>query len=194
MEKKFWELYDQLTKVKPRPAEAAIWLQGDRYDRAKNVLKIYNKLTNLIVISGNNLLVGTKTRPGEKNTNLYQMKEYLLKNKVKENDIIIENQSFNSHDQAVNITNLAESLGWHRIILVASAYHQPRVLLNFLKQKKITGSPLEIDNYPIIMDMEAIPGGRKETVKNLCLSEIKKIKKYSNDLLPIEAGLKYLKR
>jgi uncharacterized SAM-binding protein YcdF (DUF218 family) len=194
MDAEFLEIYNLLLKNRPEKSEAVVWLQGDRYDRAEKVLEIYkNKLADKIVISGNDILIGPGPRPGEDNIGLAEMNDYLLENGVRGDDIIIDDEALNTPGQAVHIIDLAKQRKWKKIILVSSAYHQPRVLLTFLKQLKLMDEKIDIYNQPVEMELNKVPGGRKETVKELCLGEIIKINKYTNDVLPIKFGINYLK-
>lgn len=194
MNKDFWKLYNLLLEENTQVSDAVIWLQGDRFDRAKNVLKIYkSKLAKFVIISGNNILIGIDKRIGENNIGLSEMYDYLLKKGVEKNDIIIDDEAFNTKDQAVHIMSLAKEKKWGSIVLVSSAYNQPRALLTFLRQMKMMNLSIKIYSCSAKLDMEGIPGGRSEKVKELCLSEINKIQEYKNDLLPISAGIEYIK-
>jgi uncharacterized SAM-binding protein YcdF (DUF218 family) len=193
MNDKFDELYNLLLKDEPQKSNAVVWLQGDRFDRAENVLKIYVLgLAKNVIISGNNTLIGPDTRIDENNISLLEMQHYLLINGVYKKDIIIDNKSFNTKGQAVHVIEFAKHKKWRSIILVSSAYNQPRAFLTFLKQIQITGLNLRIYNYPATISSKKIPGGRNTFMDRLCLEENKKIGKYKNDLMAIEFGIKYL--
>lgn len=193
MNKEFWKLYNLLLEDTPQKSDVVVWLQGDRFDRAGNVLKIYkSKLAKIVVISGNDILIGHDTRVGENNINLLEMEDYLLENGLEKNDILVDGGALNTKDQAIHIMTLAKQKKWKSLILVSSAYNQPRALLTFLKQMKKINLNIRIFNYPVIMRMEEIPSGRFESVGGLCLSEIKKIRRYRDDLFPIIYGIKYL--
>jgi len=191
MKNNFQKLYELLLNEKPEKADAIVWLQGDRYDRAKKVLEIYKLgFAKLIVISGNNILIGPDTRSGENNIGLSDMKNYLIKNGVTKNDILIDDGALNTKEQAIHIIKLAKLKKWKKIILVSSAYHQPRVFLSFVKQVKKQKWSGMLKNQPLNQDEFAVPDGRKENVKNLILNEIKNIEKYKNDLIDLSEGIK----
>lgn len=193
IEKEFWKLYELLLKDKPQKSDVVIWLQGDRYDRVKNILKIYrSSLARYILISGNNILIGADKRIGENNISLSEMYKYLIKNAIKKDKIIIDDNALNTKDQAVHIMKLAKFNNWKKIILVSSAYNQPRALLTFLKQMNKSKLKINIYNFPVAKDTNKKPGGRSQFIKDLCVSEIKKIKEYEDDLMPMEYGIKYL--
>ena len=194
MKKNFQTLYNLLLEEKPELSDAIIWLQGDRYDRATKVIQAFKlKFAKLIVICGNNILIGSKIRPGENNISLSEMKNYLVKNGINKDYIIIEDKAFNTKDQAKCVSQLAKKGKWKKLILVSSAYNQPRALLTFLKQIKDNNLNIKVYNYPVIKSFGKVPGGRNESVEKLCLSEIEKIEKYKDDLLPILFGIKYIK-
>jgi len=194
MEKDFWALYNLLLQDRPLLADAVIWLQGDRYDRAEKVLAIYRaKLAPLVVISGNNLLVGPGPRAGETNINVVEMRDYLLENGVKEGDILIDEGALNTLEQAKRTIQLARQKSWSKIILVSSAYHQPRVCLTFWKQLELNPLALDIYHQPVVMELSQRPGGRAATVQELCTQEIAKITEYSADVASISEALNYLK-
>lgn len=195
MEKEFFEVYHLLLSDELQKSDAIVWLQGDRLDRSKAVLQAYRSgLAKIVVISGNNVLLGPKMRPGEDNISLSEMKRYLVDQGVEPQDIIIDSKAYNTKEQAINTIKLAKERKWQSIILANSAYHQPRVILTFLKQMQIADYQLEIFSQVIEMSMDEIPSGRNENVSSLCLNEIKKIMKYKDDLIPIKSGIDYLNK
>jgi hypothetical protein len=175
-------------------SDAIIWLQGDRYDRGPKVLELYdNNLASKIVISGNDLLIGPITRPGENNISLEEMRQWLLNNKVNKDDILMDNNSFNTHDQSINITKLAIKKKWKKIIIVGSFPHyQARYFLTFIKGAITTGWNGKIINQFVVVNDNEKPGGRNETAARLLEKEKDKIKKYSNDLVSVNTGICYL--
>jgi len=192
--RKIIELLGLIEKEKPQKANAIVWLQGDRYDRSKKVLSLFKKgMASKIIISGNDELVGVNKRETENNILLNKMVEWLKKRGVKDCQIIVENRSLNTKDQAKNVLRLAQNRRWKKIILVASPYHQIRVFLTFLKRaKKIKWEGVLI-NQPTKINWEKVPSGRKKRTKELFLEEIEKIKKYQNDITSVREGLSYFK-
>lgn len=189
----FKKLYNLLLKEVPLSADAIVWLQGDRYDRAFKVLKLYKDgWSKKIIISGNNILVGNKIRSGENNISLDKMKNFLLKKHVNQNDLIIGDGAMNTKDQAEHILKMAKNKKWSKIILVGSSYYQPRAFLTFLKQaEKIKWFGIII-NQPPAVDLNKKPSGRDKSAKILFNGEFEKIKKYKKDLVSIGQGIKYL--
>jgi len=187
-------LHDLLLKEEPCSAEAIVWLQGDRYDRARKVFKLYQAgWSRRIIITGNNILLGKKTRPGENNISLEKMKESLLRRGVKASDLLIDDGAMNTNEQAKHVLKMAKRKKWRRLILVGSSYYQPRAFLTFLKQAKIIKWGGEIINQPAVITWDKKPAGRNKLSKLLFNEEFQKIKKYKKDLFSISGGIKYLR-
>lgn len=164
---------------RPEKAEAVVWIQGDRYERGRKTLSLFQDgFAKRIILTGNNILVGKKTAPNTNNITLIAMNNWLQKRGVAKNKIIIDNQSFNTAEQADNIVALAKKNKWKKILIVASFYHQPRVFLSFLKSAEEQKWKGKIINQPTALNWKMIPGGRKQSAKVLAIEEIKKIKKY----------------
>lgn len=180
----------------PQKSNGVVWLQGDKYDRAKKVLEMYESgFAKKIIISGNDYLIGPKKRLGENNISLVNMKKYLIQNDISEKDIVIDNKSFNTKEQAIQITKLAKRNNWHKLILVSSAYHQPRVLLSFIAAFKLVGYKIKIINQSFLIAKNKMASGR--TLKNdeLMKEEVLKINKYqtNGDIASYKEGFVYLK-
>lgn len=194
MNEEFLKLQKMLLQQTPQKSEAIVWLQGDRYDRGPKVIELYKKkFAPKIVISGNNELIGPEKRPGENNVGLSDMQRWLLKKGVKEKDIIIESNSFNTYDQSVNVCRLAKINKWRKIIVVGSYPHyQARYFLTFIKgAKEVAWTGKIINQFVIILDNKK-PGGRSQAAIELLPEEFEKIKKYKKNLVSISQGIKYL--
>jgi uncharacterized SAM-binding protein YcdF (DUF218 family) len=189
------KLYKLTLSQSLEKSDVIIWLQGDRLDRGPKVLKLYRAgWSKKILISGNNILIGKKPRPGEKNISLLEMEKWLLKNGVKEKELVIDNGAMNTKDQAEHVMNLALKKKWQKIILVGSSYYQPRAFLTFLKQaKKIRWDGIII-NQPVIINWDEKPAGRDKTARIIFNEESEKIKKYKKNLASMEEGIKYLNK
>jgi uncharacterized SAM-binding protein YcdF (DUF218 family) len=188
------ELIEAIEDQKPKLVDAIVWLQGDRYHRAAKVLSLFKQgWSKKIIIIGNNKLIGPKPKRGQNNISLKKMQEWLEKRRISKRDIIIDDGSFNTLDQAKNVISLAKKNNWQSIILVASRYHQVRAFLTFLRVKKILRWKGKLINQPTKDSWLKIPGGRTKNQKELFLAEIKKIKKYRKDVESVEKGIIYLK-
>lgn len=189
----FNKILEILIQTKLEKSDAAVWLQGDRYDSAKKILKILkNNWTDKLVISGNNILVEKKTSKDTDNITLIEMKNWIEGNNISPNQIIIENSSFHTADQANNVVALAKKKKWKKIILVTSFYHQPRAFLTFLKSSQDQKWDGKIINQPTQVDWLMIPGGRSKTAKEYVIEEIKKINQYKSHIASFKKGIIYL--
>ena len=187
------KLYSLLLKEIPQSSDAIIWLQGDRYDRGYKVIKLYKEdYSKKIIITGNNILIGNKTRVGEANISLDAMKDFLLKKGVDNKSIIIDDGAMNTKEQAEHIFKIANSKKWLKLILVGSSYYQPRAFLTFLKQAKNMEWQGKIINQSNLVAWDKKPSGRDKNAKIIFEEEFEKIKKYKKDLVSISQGIKYL--
>lgn len=193
--KEFKKLYDLLGQEKVAKADAIIWLQGDRYDRAQKTLKLYNNgWAKKIIISGNNVLIGDKARQGENNISLDSMRQFLLKKGVAAKNLIIDDGAMNTKEQAVHILKLAQAKKWSKFILVGSSYYQPRAFLTFLKQTEKMGWQGRIINQSNFVAWDKKPAGRDKAAASLFSQEFKKLEKYKKDLVSIGRGIEYLSK
>lgn len=192
---KLKRIYDLLVEEKPDFADAVVWLQGDRYDRAGKTLNLYNNgWAKIIIISGNNVLIGNEVRVGENNISLNKMKDYLLRKGIQEKNIIVDDGSMNTRDQAEHILKIAKSKNWSKLILVGSSFYQPRAFLTFLKQTEKVKWTGRIINQPALVAWNKKPSGRDKTAKIIFSQELEKIEKYKKDLSTISQGIKYLNK
>jgi uncharacterized SAM-binding protein YcdF (DUF218 family) len=72
----------------------------------------------------------------------------MLKEGVPEEDIIHEDRSLNTREQAVEVVRMAVERGWKKLILVASHEHQYRAYLTFLREVLDTNSGITLYNAP----------------------------------------------
>lgn len=129
---------DCLTK-----SDAAILLEGDGLFRFEKAVDLYNKGTVLkIVFSGNIEDKGYGSFPFD------EVRPYILKGGVAEYDLIHEDKSKNTRQQAVEVVKMAVDRGWEKLALVASHEHQYRAYLTFLKEVLDTKSGLILYNAP----------------------------------------------
>lgn len=192
-EKQYKQLYQIILQQTPSKSDLIVWLQGDRFDRAQKVFFLYqDNFAKKILITGNNKLVGKQTRPGENNVTLNEMEEWLKKQGVKPDDIIIDDSSMNTKEQAKFTINFAKQNGYNRLLLVGSSYYQPRAFLTFLKEATDQSFDGVVINQAVTITDDKIPGGRGKTAGELRKEEIFKIKKYCSDVASVNEGIKYL--
>ncbi|HZZ13258.1 MAG TPA: YdcF family protein, partial [Paraburkholderia sp.] len=56
---------------------------------------------------------------------------YLLNRQVPRTDIVLENRSLTTYENARNVSAIVGRAGFDSLILVTSAYHMPRAMLDF---------------------------------------------------------------
>ena len=155
-----------------KPSDAIILLEGDGLARVVDSLKLLRAgLADRIVVSGGvDLPVAGCIHGG-------MLVQELMARGVSEDQLILDDRSMNTRDQAVETMNLARSRNWERIILVASHYHQYRAFLTFLKARSEAGLDLEILNAPVrdLPWFETTPWGARV---DLLESEFSKIETY----------------
>lgn len=192
MENAFEHLRSLVLSERPIPSDVIVWLQGDRYDRGPKSQELYQEgFAPRILISGNDRLIGKGQRTEEDNISLYEMKIWLLDRGVAEEDILLDDQSFNTHDQAVNVLALAVRSNWNTILLVGSPYYQTRAFLTFLKYVHEIGWNGRIINQPAKLGWNEIPGGRNKPSSEYAGMEKQKIERYADHVASIADGLKY---
>lgn len=182
-------LQTAVTQQLPEVAEVIVWLQGDRFDRAEKVLQLWQeKFAPLIIITGNNVLIGTGPRPGETNCSLPEMYEWLREHGVPEESISIDDTAFNTREQAEYTLTTAYKNKWQKIILVGSTHHQLRPFLTFLKYAQEIGWKGKIINQPAYCGWDQIPSGRNKIAREIFADEVQKIITYHQHVLPVHEG------
>lgn len=159
---------DCLTK-----SDAAILLEGDGYNRFQKAVDLYKKgIVSKIVFSGNTINRDYGSFPFE------EIKPLILDGGVSETDLIHEDKSTNTHEQAIEIVKLAIENGWKKLVLVASHEHQYRAYLTFLRQVLDSESGIVLYNAPVRNLRWFIDNGWGIRFERLT-SEFEKIEKYS---------------
>lgn len=130
---------DCLTK-----SNAAILLEGDGFFRFEKAVDLYNAgKIEKIVFSGNIVDKDYGSYPFE------EVEPYILKGGVAEKDLIHENKSKNTRQQAIEVIKMAKDKGWEKLALVASHEHQYRAYLTFLREVLDSKSGLVLYNTPV---------------------------------------------
>jgi uncharacterized SAM-binding protein YcdF (DUF218 family) len=120
-------------------ADVIVLLQGDGLARVPMTVALYNAgVAKHIVVSGG--AVGEHLG----SFSPQQICDALVAAKIPANIITLEDQSKNTHEQAVHMFALAKKNTWKHMMLVASAYHQYRAFLTFLKQYNETKASCDI--------------------------------------------------
>ena len=150
---KGWEV-PQISVTKfDKQYEAGILLGGfSDYDYIKNkhnfkkeadrliyTLQLYNQgiIKNIFISGGNGNLFNNNYKESE------TIKDFLIQNKIDSNDIIIENQSRNTKENAINSAKLLDKK--NEYILITSAVHMKRSILCF-ENEGLKIIPFSVDN------------------------------------------------
>ena len=124
-------------------SDVAILLEGDGFFRYEKAVDLYKKgLVSKIVFSGNIVDKDYGSFPFE------EIRPYMLNAGVPERDIIHEDKSLHTRQQAVEVVKMAVEKGWKKLALVASHEHQYRAYLTFLREVLDTKSGLILYNAP----------------------------------------------
>jgi uncharacterized SAM-binding protein YcdF (DUF218 family) len=156
-----------------KPSDAIILLEGDGFHRFQKAVDLYKKgLGKKIVFSGAIVQKEYGSYPFE------EVKPYILNAGVPEEDLIHEDKSLQTQQQAVEVVKMAMEKGWKRLALVASHEHQYRAYLTFLRQVLDSKSGIILYNAPVRnLDwfVDSGWGMRFDRLK----AEIERIEKYS---------------
>jgi uncharacterized SAM-binding protein YcdF (DUF218 family) len=109
-------------------SEVIVLLEGDGLNRCQKAFDLLKSgWASKILFSGGICDYDYGSFPFE------DVMPYLTQLGCNNSDIIVENQSKNTLEQALNVIDLAEKNNWEKLILVASHDHQYRAYLTFLK-------------------------------------------------------------
>lgn len=130
---------DCLTK-----SDIAVLLEGDGFFRFSKAVELYHqRVVSKILFSGNNIDKSYGSYPFE------ETKPYIISSGVPEEDIIHEDKSMNTRQQALEVVKMAIENGWKKLVLVASHEHQYRAYLTFLREVIDTKSDIILYNAPV---------------------------------------------
>ena len=125
-------------------SDAAILLEGDGFFRYMKAVNLYKKgLVSKIVFSGNIVQKEYGSYPYE------EVAPYILQQGVPAEDLIYENVSQHTRQQAIEVIKMAMENGWKKLALVASHEHQYRAYLTFLREVLDTQSGIILYNAPV---------------------------------------------
>ena len=124
-------------------SDVAILLEGDGFFRFEKAVDLYKKgIVHRILFSGNVIDEDYGSYPYD------MIKPYIIQSGVPEKDLIHENKSRNTLEQAIEVLRLTSKYGWKKLALVASHEHQYRAYLTFLRQVLDTDSGIILYNSP----------------------------------------------
>jgi uncharacterized SAM-binding protein YcdF (DUF218 family) len=126
-------------------SDAIILLEGDGFNRYKKAVDLYLQgYASKIVFSGGIT---------DYNYGSYPYSDILPRildlECVTQSDLIHENSSQNTREQAVEVIKLAVTNNWKKLILVASHEHQYRAYLTFLQEVMVRDLSIVIYNAPV---------------------------------------------
>lgn len=101
----------------------------DTYARCQHALKLYRKARGCPILVTGGLSTGAPKGPPLGDA----MRDFFLENGVKASDLIVENQSTNTRENATGSAGLLREHGWQRIVLITDAKHMWRAVLCFEK-------------------------------------------------------------
>jgi len=155
-----------------KKSDAIVLLEGDGLYRVQKSVELFNNnWADKIVFSGGIVDLEYGSYP------LSYILPELQKYRINEKNLIFDEKSMNTLQQAINVVEMAIQFSWKRIILVASHYHQYRAYLTFLNQVLIKKINLEIINASAdnLLWFEELNWGMRI---NLLDSEFDRINKY----------------
>jgi uncharacterized SAM-binding protein YcdF (DUF218 family) len=124
-------------------SDAIILLEGDGLHRYKKAVSLYHEgRAKKIIFSGGITDYEYGSFP------LSDILPHILEEGVPEMDIIHENKSLNTKEQAIEVVKIALLNNWKKLILVASHEHQYRAYLTFLRQVLDSNSQIILYNSP----------------------------------------------
>ena len=125
-------------------SDAAILLEGDGFFRFKKAVDLYKSgQVNKIVFSGNIIDKDYGSFPFE------DIKPLILEGGVDEEDLIHEDKSLHTRQQAIEVVKMATKKGWKKLALIASHEHQYRAYLTFLREVLDKNSDIILYNVPV---------------------------------------------
>ena len=126
------------------PSDAVILLEGDGFFRFSKAVDLYKRgMAKKIVFSGNIIDRDYGRFPFE------EVKPFILEGGVPEEDLIHEDVSQHTRQQAIEVIKMAMTNGWKKLALVASHEHQYRAYLTFLREVLDTKSGIILYNAPV---------------------------------------------
>jgi len=156
-----------------KPSDAIILLEGDGFHRFQKAVDLYKKgYGKKIVFSGAIVQKEYGSYPFE------EVKPLILYAGVPEEDLIHEDKSLQTQQQAVEVVKMAMENGWKRLVLVASHEHQYRAYLTFLRQVLDSKSGIILYNAPVRNLDWFVDSGWGMRFDRL-RAEIERIEKYS---------------
>jgi uncharacterized SAM-binding protein YcdF (DUF218 family) len=168
-------------------SDAIILLEGDGYNRYRKAVDLYIQgFAKKIVFSGGITDYEYGSYP------FSDILPHILDLGVPKSDIIHEDISQNTREQAVEVMKLALEKKWQKLILVATHEHQYRAYLTFLKEVLALNRGIVLYNAPVrnLKWFDENPWGRR--IDRL-EQEMKRIEEYykNSHLAGVDETIKY---
>lgn len=129
-----------------KKSDAIVMLEGDGNSRVKFACELFHAgIAERLVFSGGVKNLEYGSFPFE------MLKDEFKKFNVNPEQIIVENKSRHTREQAIEIVQFAKENNWKKFVLVASHYHQLRAFLTFLKVLIEEGleNQIQVFNAPV---------------------------------------------
>lgn len=125
-------------------SDAIILLEGDGFNRYRKAVELYNEgYADKIVFSGGITDYEYGSFP------FSDILPKILEEGVPKENIIHEDLSKNTREQAIEIIKYATKYNWDKLILVATHEHQYRAYLTFLRVVLATNPNIMLYNAPV---------------------------------------------
>jgi len=188
------ELFQRLASQSlPAAVDVIVALQGDRLDRLVTVAELSKRFRAPILLTGNDDLTGPGYRADEaKDPLLSEWVASFVKSGVPKNLIIVDDQAFNTKEQAGRVCELAKSKNWRTLAVVTSPYHLLRSFLSFVRATRQRNFSSRIFMQAADLPWDQPPAGKTQTALKLLVIELNKIDKYRADIASYGEGLAFL--
>ena len=188
-------LHERVLSECPVPADAIVWLQGNRYDRGPKVLELFQaRYAPRIVLTGNLQTRDPRVVSETTIATVQDLAGWLLAHGISQDSMMIDDASYHTRDQATHVIAMAQQRHWERFLLVASPHHQLRAFLTFLRRAGEVGWSGRLVNQSAALAWDDIPSERDRTARELFQDECSKLAHYAQHVSMVGDGLSHLSR
>lgn len=175
----------QLYSVPLTQADVCIILAGEDYEP-----RIVTGYTLFFRQAAQALLLSGGVSDGERAIDAAKMQKRLIGRSVSKDALLLEPDSQNTHEQAVNCIAQMRDYGWKTAHLVASNYHLPRAFLSFVNE----ADKERIIPIGAVAPWSGKPAGSERTRAELWTVEMAKIDEYEKlgHVATYSRGIEYL--
>lgn len=131
-----------ITNRNKKPVDRVFYERGA--DRVLHTIQLYklNKIDKILISGGSGKLINNENDIKE----AVELSQTFLLAGIPEKDILIESDSRNTHESAVNCSKIIQEMQQGKVLLITSAFHLKRSGLCF-KKENITYTPFGTDYY-----------------------------------------------